>query len=64
MKLKQASKEFYKEFHCEKIRAWLAKMFFYVLNATSQSSQWSKASSVQNGFHEWNIVFSDQICTE
>ena len=62
LKLKQASKKLQKELHREKIRARLAKLFF------TFASRFHKVrgdlKSVKNGFHVWNIVFSDQICTE
>ena len=44
LKSKQSSKEFQKKFLFVKIGARLAKMFFYVYIAISQSSQWFKAS--------------------
>ena len=59
MKIKQASKEFYKEFHHEKIQARLAKMFFMFV------SRFHKFYSVKYcSYQSWNIAFSDQICIE
>ena len=60
MKLKQASKEFYKEFHHEKIQARLAKIFFtFVLRFHKFYSDLKYCSN-----HTWDIAFSDQICIE
>ena len=57
LKLKQASKEFQKEFHYEKRRARLAKNFF------TCASQFRKVRGdlilLQNGFHELKIALSD-----
>ena len=61
--LKQASKEFQKEFHREKNTSKASQNGFFTF-----ISRFHKVCGdlklLQNGFHERNIVFSDQICIE
>ena len=62
LKLKQASKEYQKEFQLKKIREMLAKMFFLFISRFHKVR--NDLKRLYNSFHEWNIVFGDKICIE
>ena len=49
LKLKQTPKEFQKEFHCKKIRARPAKIFFTLVSQFCKA--WGNLKRLKNGFH-------------
>ena len=62
LNLKQVSKEFYEEFQCKKIQKKLVKIIFmFVLQFYKVCRDLKR---LENVFHKWNIVFSDQNCNQ